>query len=170
MSSEDKGMGKLFLQYYSYGKKTLSAISKIMRKLRKSEGKDRKRSDKELTMLAETLEKRLTDRNKELAETNEKLRREVAEHKQTEERMRRLAHAIEQSSGSILITDSTGVIEYVNPKFTQITGYTSEEVIGENPRILKSRKTPEGVYQNLWQTVTSGKEWRGTFCNTHSVN
>ena len=67
MSSEDKGMGKLFLQYYSYGKKTLSAISKIMRKLRKSEGKDRKRSDKELTMLAETLEKRLTDRNKELA-------------------------------------------------------------------------------------------------------
>ena len=166
MSSEDKRIGNFFLQYYFYCKEALSAISKVKGKLRESEVKDGKGSEKELKILAETLEKRVTDRNKELAEINEKLRREIAEHKRTEEKMYRLTHAIEQSSGSILITSCNGIIEYVNPKFTQITGYTSEEVIGENPRILKSRKTPPGVYQKLWQTITSGNEWRGTFCNT----
>ena len=52
-------------------------------------------------------------------------------------------------------------MKYVNPKFTQLTGYTSEEAIGNNPRILKSGKTPSEEYKQLWETITSGKEWRG---------
>jgi len=64
-----------------------------------------------------------------------------------------------------VVTDTSGKIEYVNPKFTQLTGYSSEEAIGQNPRILKTGNTsPEG-YERLWKNITSGKEWRGEFCN-----
>ncbi|HOV14231.1 MAG TPA: ATP-binding protein, partial [Spirochaetota bacterium] len=64
-----------------------------------------------------------------------------------------------------VITDTKGNIEYVNPKFTQITGYTKEEALGKNPRILKSGTQPLSFYKNLWETITSGKEWRGEFHN-----
>jgi PAS domain S-box-containing protein len=64
-----------------------------------------------------------------------------------------------------VITDTKGKIEYVNPKFTQLTGYTRKEAIGENSRVLKSGKTSPEVYKELWKTITSGKEWRGELCN-----
>ncbi len=83
----------------------------------------------------------------------------------TEEQLRKLSHAVEQSPSVVVITDTKGTIEYVNPKFTQITGYTSGEAIGENPRILKSGRTPPEVYKEMWETITSGGEWRGEFCN-----
>jgi len=73
--------------------------------------------------------------------------------------------AIEQSSSSIVITDTSGIIKYVNPKFTCITGYTFEEAIGKNPRILKTGRTSIEEYKNLWETITSGKEWQGEFLN-----
>ncbi len=76
-----------------------------------------------------------------------------------------LSHAIEQSSSTIVITDEKGHIEYANPRFVQLTGYTLEEAIGENPRFLKSGKTSPEVYRELWKTIASGKEWRGEFCN-----
>lgn len=73
--------------------------------------------------------------------------------------------ALEQSPSTIAITDFNGNLQYVNPKFTQQTGYQSEEVIGENPRLLKSGdKSPED-YKKLWDTITSGNEWRGIFHN-----
>ena len=76
-----------------------------------------------------------------------------------------LSHAVEQSPCSIVITNTKGIIEYVNPKFTQITGYDIDEVLGQNPRILKSgEKNPED-YSQLWQTISSGKDWRGEFHN-----
>ena len=56
-------------------------------------------------------------------------------------------------------------IEYVNPKFEAITGYSFEETIGQNPRILKSGETKEEVYEELWKTILAGKEWRGEFKN-----
>ncbi len=76
-----------------------------------------------------------------------------------------LTLAIEQSSSTVVITDAEGNIEYANPKFVQLTGYSLEEAIGKNPRVLKSGKTPKGVFKELWKTITSGSEWRGEFCN-----
>ena len=77
----------------------------------------------------------------------------------------KLSSAVEQSPAIVVITDIEGNIEYVNPRFTELTGYTIEEAIGENPRILKSGKTSPEVYEKLWDTITSGNEWRGEFCN-----
>ncbi len=91
--------------------------------------------------------------------------RDISERKLAEDRLRTLSQAVDQSPASVVITDPEGVIEYVNPKFTQITGYTSEEVIGKKPSILKSGKTTEEEYAQLWKTITAGNEWRGKFCN-----
>lgn len=91
--------------------------------------------------------------------------REIMERKQAEKKLRQLSRAVEQSPASIVITDTTGKIEYVNPRFTQVTGYSMEEAIGQNPRILKTDKTPPGTHQQLWESVTVGKEWRGEFVN-----
>jgi PAS domain S-box-containing protein len=73
--------------------------------------------------------------------------------------------AVQQCPASIVITDTEGNIEYVNPKFTELTGYTAEEVMGKNPRILKSGLTDKQTYTDLWKTITAGKEWRGDFRN-----
>ncbi|MFQ5713561.1 MAG: PAS domain-containing sensor histidine kinase [Candidatus Scalinduaceae bacterium] len=91
--------------------------------------------------------------------------RDITKRKKAEEQIHKLSHAIEQSPSTVLITDTEGNIEYVNPKFTQLTGYTFEEAIGKNPRILKSGKTPPDEYERLWKIITSGGEWRGEFCN-----
>ena len=72
---------------------------------------------------------------------------------------------MEQSPASVVITDIKGNIQYVNKKFATITGYTSEEVIGKNPRILKSGFTSAIDYGNLWKQITSGQEWRGELHN-----
>lgn len=79
--------------------------------------------------------------------------------------MRNLQLAVEQSPNIVMITDPNGTIEYVNPKFFEITGYTSEAAIGENPRLLKSGKTTPEEYKDLWETITAGHEWRGTVHN-----
>lgn len=90
------------------------------------------------------------------------------ERGRSEEQVRKLLRAVEQSPASIMITDRTGAIEYVNPKFTSLTGYTADEVRGKNPRLLKSESeaTPTAdEYQQLWQTIQQGREWRGQFHN-----
>lgn len=87
------------------------------------------------------------------------------ERKKTEEELHKLSRAVEQSPATVVITDSEGTIEYVNPKFAQLTGYTSAEAIGQNPRILKSGEQPPEFYQELWKTITHGEEWRGEFHN-----
>ncbi|MDR3580217.1 MAG: ABC transporter substrate-binding protein [Oryzomonas sp.] len=82
-----------------------------------------------------------------------------------EEKLRKLSAAITQSPVSIVITDTSGVIEYVNPKFCELTGYAAEEVVGQNSRILRgSIQSPE-FYGNLWRTIFSGGLWRGEFLN-----
>jgi two-component system, sensor histidine kinase and response regulator len=82
-----------------------------------------------------------------------------------EARLMMLSRAVEQSPASIVITDRTGKIEYVNPKFLQVTGHSAEEVIGNNPRILKSGKQSGEFYTDLWETINSGRVWTGEFEN-----
>ncbi len=84
---------------------------------------------------------------------------------QAEKQLLRLAVAIEQSGEAIVITDPEGVIEYVNPTFTAITGYTQTEAIGEEPCILSSGEHSDAVYAELWDTITQGKTWKGRFIN-----
>jgi PAS domain S-box-containing protein len=91
--------------------------------------------------------------------------RDVSERQQAEESMRTLSLATEKSPALIIITDREGIIEYVNAKFTEVTGYTPSEVIGENPRILKTGVQSPEFYKDLWDTILDGREWRGEFCN-----
>jgi PAS domain S-box-containing protein len=90
---------------------------------------------------------------------------EIAERKRREEQLRMLSLAVEQSPNTVIVTDINGNIEYVNPHFTKLTGYMPEEVIGKNPRILKSGETPREEYARMWNTITSGGEWHGEFHN-----
>ena len=82
-----------------------------------------------------------------------------------EAEVRTLSRAMEQSPASVVITDRAGSIEYVNPRFEQVTGYTRSESVGANPRILKSGVVPDEVYAQLWTTILAGNEWRGELCN-----
>ncbi len=91
--------------------------------------------------------------------------RDISEHRRTQGDLRKLFQAIEQSPASVVITDIEGRIEYVNPKFTQATGYTYAEVVGKNPRVLKSGHTTGAEYDKLWKTISRGEVWRGEFHN-----
>ncbi|MCP4121860.1 MAG: PAS domain S-box protein [Bacteroidetes bacterium] len=91
--------------------------------------------------------------------------RDVSKTKKSEELLRQLSRSVEQSPVSVIITDTSGLIEYVNPKFVQITGYTFEEVKGKNPRVLNSGDKNPDEYKELWDTILAGNEWRGEFHN-----
>ncbi|MFA5403464.1 MAG: PAS domain S-box protein [Ignavibacteria bacterium] len=90
---------------------------------------------------------------------------DITERKRAEEEVIKISQAIKQSPVTILITDINGEIEYVNPKFIEVTGYRPEEVIGKTPRILKSDDKSLEEYKELWQTISSGKDWIGEFHN-----
>jgi PAS domain S-box-containing protein len=90
---------------------------------------------------------------------------DISVRKQTENLLKLLNRAIEQSPVSTIITDKNGDVVYINPKFTEITGYTPDEVLGKNPRFLKSGEHPADFYQEIWDTILTGKEWNGQFRN-----
>ncbi len=89
----------------------------------------------------------------------------VAQHRRTVDEMLKLARVVEQTPASIIITDKTGKITYVNPKFTEVTGYAPCEVLGKNPRLLKSGDTPAEEYARMWKTIAAGGKWGGTLQN-----
>jgi len=91
--------------------------------------------------------------------------RNIDDRKKAEHDHDRLLYAIEQAAEVMVITDPDGAIQYVNPAFERVTGYTAEEVRGKNPRILKSGEQDEGFYRKLWQTITSGRNWQGRVVN-----
>jgi PAS domain S-box-containing protein len=91
--------------------------------------------------------------------------RDITERKRNDDALRQLSQAVEQSPVSVVITDPRGYISYVNRKFTEATGYSAEEVVGKNPRILKSGHSSPELYKNLWSTITHGQVWRGEFRN-----
>jgi PAS domain S-box-containing protein len=91
--------------------------------------------------------------------------RDVTERKRREAENLRLAAAVEQAADSIMITDPKGTIQYVNPAFTKMTGYASAEVLGRNPRLLKSDRHDAELYRQLWSAVLDGKTWHGEIVN-----
>lgn len=90
---------------------------------------------------------------------------DITERRMIEDSLRNLSLATEASPAAVIITDPQGNITYVNPKFLEVTGYRYAEVIGQNPRILKSGEMSAENYQKLWKTITSGKTWKGEFHN-----
>ncbi len=90
---------------------------------------------------------------------------EVRTRRRAEAELLKLTRAVEFSPASVVITDRQGTIEYVNPAFTEATGYPAAEVLGQNPRILKSGRQDDAFYTDLWQTILAGRVWRGDFCN-----
>ena len=91
--------------------------------------------------------------------------RDITDRKQAEENLIRLSSAIEQSPESIVITDMDGSILYINPAFETTTGYSADEVLGHNPRILNSGAQPPAFYAEMWETLLSGKVWEGRITN-----
>lgn len=90
---------------------------------------------------------------------------DITERKQVEEERRLLVTAIEQGVDSVVITDYKGLIQYVNPSFERITGFTKDEVVGKNPRILQSGKHDGAFYREMWALLASGKAWQGHLIN-----
>lgn len=90
---------------------------------------------------------------------------DITNRKNNEKLIKKLSMAVECSKASIVITDCQGRIEYANPYFSKLTGYSSEEYYGKNPRFLKTEHHNPEYYQNLWQTILSGKPWEGEFLN-----
>lgn len=95
----------------------------------------------------------------------EEITRRIADIKLSNIELRKLMNAIEQSAESIIITDTAGIIEYVNPAFTQISGFSKKDAIGRTPTILNSGMTPHGAFKDMWETILSGKVWKGIVIN-----
>lgn len=93
------------------------------------------------------------------------LARDITKSKKEHLELEKLSLAVQHSPNAIIITDSNGVIEYVNPQFSIITGYTSLDVLGKKPNILKSGLMPDTIFEDLWNTLLLGKEWRGEVHN-----
>lgn len=90
---------------------------------------------------------------------------DITETRRADEQLRLVSLAVENSPVSVVITDPAGAIQYVNPHFKELTGYSAEEVLGQNPRILKSGMMPAAVFKQLWETITSGRVWKGNLHN-----
>ena len=107
----------------------------------------------------------IEDANYELVSINFELELRRREAEELSSKLFQLSRAVENSPAVIVITDYHANIEYVNPKFSEITGYSAEEVLGKNPRILKAGQLSKEYYVKLWETITAGHEWRGDFYN-----
>jgi len=105
---------------------------------------------------------KIASQMRSIRKLNEDLEKRVAERTAA---LRKLSEAIEQSPVTVMITDKKGTIEYVNPSFSEVTGYSAKEAIGQNPRIVKSENHPHTFYKDLWDTILSGRTWRGQILN-----
>jgi PAS domain S-box-containing protein len=115
-----------------------------------------------LVEVLDEMGKKIASQMRSIRKLNEDLEMRVAER--TAE-LSKLSEAIEQSPVTVMITGKNGTIEYVNPSFSEVTGYSAKEAIGQNPRILKSGNHPDSFYKDLWDTILSGKTWRGEILN-----
>ncbi len=118
-----------------------------------------------LSKMHSKLERLVQDRTRELIRINEQLEREISWRKQVEAERHLLFEAINQSDESVVITDEVGDIVFVNPAFERLTGYSKQEAMGKNPRILQSGKHDKAFYEELWRTILNGKTWHGELIN-----
>lgn len=86
---------------------------------------------------------------------------DISERKRNELQLKKLSGAVKQSASSIMITDKTGIIEYVNPHFCEVTGYQESDIVGQTPSILSTKNTPPETHKRLWKTILAGKDWHG---------
>lgn len=126
---------------------------------------ERKKIEEELREHQEHLAEMVEERTDKLKAANTKLLMEITEHRRTEAERIRLITAIEHADETIIITDPEGQIQYANPAFVKITGYTIEETIGQYPNILNSGEQDELFYREMWQTILNGEIWRGRLIN-----
>jgi PAS domain S-box-containing protein len=115
-----------------------------------------------LVNVLDEMGEKIASQMRSIRKLNEDLERRVEER--TAE-LKKLSEAIEQSPVTVMITDKNGTIEYVNPSFSEVTGYSVKEAIGKKPHILKSGNHPNSFYKDLWDTILSGRTWRGEFLN-----
>ena len=90
---------------------------------------------------------------------------DITARKLADEMLRKLSVAVEQSPASVVITNQDALIQYVNPRFTEVTGYSADEAIGQTPRILGSGKMGKEIYTDMWGKLTSGLPWNGELLN-----
>jgi PAS domain S-box-containing protein len=140
-----------------------TVISNSLHKKRLAE--DKRLAENELRETNENLEERVRERTHELAMANARLEEEVAIRRKTEEENIRLATAIDQAADAVVITDTSGEIQYVNPAFERQTGYSRAETVGKTPSVLKSGRHDKAFYKNMWGTIKSGHIWTGRLMN-----
>lgn len=126
---------------------------------------ERARSQNALREDRDQLEEQVQQRTRALMAKNEELQREAAQRVAAEAQTRLLAAAAQSAADAILITGVDGAIEYVNPAFEAMTGYAAAEVLGQNPRVLKSGQHDGAFYRRVFETVASGQSWHGQFVN-----
>lgn len=125
----------------------------------------RKQAEQALRAARDELELRVQERTKELENTNRELLNEINERREVEQRLRVQTTALESAANGVIITGRHGNIRWANPAFLDMTGYSMEDVLGQNPRLLQSGQQEPEFYQNLWDTVLAGKVWRGELVN-----
>ncbi|MEL0586615.1 MAG: EAL domain-containing protein [Candidatus Thiodiazotropha sp. (ex. Lucinoma kazani)] len=97
--------------------------------------------------------------------TNKRLAEEIEHRREATDELKKLSLAVEQSPASVVITDLKGYIEYVNPKFTEVSGYSSHEVIGKHTRMLSAENKDSTQFKGMWDKILAGEVWKGEFCN-----
>ncbi len=130
-----------------------------------SEVQRRQRAEDNLRKINRELEFKVLERTADLERKNLDLSAEITERQRSEDLVRRLSAAVEQCPVSVIMTDLSGTMFYVNRKFLEVTGYDLDEVIGQNPSILKSGRQSAEEYKRLWDTILAGNKWSGEFCN-----
>jgi len=125
----------------------------------------RAQAEENLRKAGQEVEARVNERTAELAAAVQTLQAEIGGRKRREEQLRVQATALDAAANAIVITDHEGTMQSVNPAFTALTGYTAQEAVGQNMRILESGKQDEALYRNLWQTISSGRVWSGEVTN-----
>ena len=151
---------------YDRGYQVHDAAGKVVRTTGiASDITERKRAEVDLARYRDGLELTVQERTRELERKNQLLAEEIAERKRTEESLRKLSQAVENSPAMVIVTGLDGKIEYVNPAFVKTTGYTVEEAVGQNPSLLKSNIHSAQFYKEMWATIHSGATWHGEFYN-----